>query len=173
MYPSVTSLGSPNIDLDTEIYLKGLSISQLSRLLFVAQRIRYSAFVFLHTVLEYARTIYIFVDLAWNKLLSRLPYTKSQAMDGCFEMLAETPVGEFCEFAGLTLPLFLAGCEVSDKDTRYVVIERLYLIEQSFAIGNIARARDALMTIWQYKNGPRHKVWWKVLQDMGWDLILS
>lgn len=158
-------------------------MAQIGRLLFVAQRIRYAAFVFLHAMIEYAESTLSDVSAAdWRALVDNIPYTKSRAVDGCLDMLETLAVGAHCEFAALTLPLFVAGCETDDPRQRYFVLDRLSLLEKSVAIGNIARARDALMMIWQHpredtthksntKNG--RQFWWKVLQEMGWELILS
>ena len=159
--------------MDAQASPDGVSISQIGRILFVAQRIRYSAFVFLHSVLEYAQTQCNFSDPQWQEIKDRIPYTKMQAMDGCMEMLAEIPAGEHCEFAALTLPLFLTGCETEDREKRYLILDRLFLMETSFAIGNISRARDALMAIWRSQRESKNQFWWKVMQDMGWELLLS
>ncbi|CAG9951234.1 unnamed protein product [Clonostachys rosea f. rosea IK726] len=67
----------------------GTSISQISRLLYVAQRTRYAAFVFLHSVVERAIELCKFGDAERDALRLQIPYTKSQALDGCLEMLAE------------------------------------------------------------------------------------
>ncbi|KAL1899570.1 lysine requiring protein [Sporothrix stenoceras] len=180
----VTSLGSSNIQMGEKPCPAGVTMAQIGRLLFVAQRIRYAAFVFLHAMIEFAENT--LVDVApheWRSLVDSLPYTKTRAVDGCLDMLETLAVGAHCEFAALTLPLFIAGCETNDPRQRYFVLDRLFLLEKSVSIGNIARARDALMMIWQNpqesstatvsKSMTDRQFWWKVLQEMGWELILS
>ncbi|ERS96175.1 hypothetical protein HMPREF1624_07711 [Sporothrix schenckii ATCC 58251] len=173
----VTTLGSSNIQLGEQPCPAGVTMAQIGRLLFVAQRIRYATFVFLHAMIEYAESTLIDVEPAeWRALIDGLPYAKARAVDGCLDMLETLPVGAHCEFAALTLPLFIAGCETGDPRQRYFVLDRLFLLEKSVAIGNITRARDALVMIWQQTDSTgktARRFWWKILQEMGWELILS
>jgi hypothetical protein len=170
---SIGSLGSPVIQSDLTSLPKGVTVSQMSRLLFVAQRIRYAAFIFLHAALDRARTIWNLNDSVWVTVRRRIPYSKDEALHGALEMLADTPVGEHCEFAALTLPLFVAGCETSEAAKRYLILDRLHVMERRFGIGNISRAKDALMTIWQERSCGQSKSWWNILHEIGWELILS
>lgn len=87
-------------------------------------------------------------------------------------MLAEVPIAQHCEFAGLALAFFLAGCEVEDEHRKYLVLEKLFLIQRSFGLGHIASANEALMMIWQRDRGAKSQVWWNTMRDTGWELIL-
>ena len=168
----ITSLGTSVIEPDIQYLAGGITISQISRLLYVAQRTRYAAFVFLHAVVEWAIEICRFGNAERDALRNNIPYTKSQAMDGCLEMIGEIQIAEHCEFAGLALAFFLAGCEVEDEHRKYLVLEKLFTIQRSFGLGHIARARDALMMIWQRGRDVKRKVWWKTVRENGCELIL-
>lgn len=150
----------------------GITVSQISRLLYVAQRTRYAAFVFLHSVIERAVELCIFGDFERDFLLRNIPYTKSEALDLCLEMIANIPVAEHCEFAGLALAFFLAGCEVEDEQRRYLVLEKLFIIQYSFGLGHIAHVKDALMMIWHQGRGAERKVWWNTVDENGCGLII-
>lgn len=169
---SISVLGTPIIEPDIQFCLGAITISQISRLLYVAQRTRYAAFVFLHSVTEYAVSTCGFSDSERDALRRQIPYTRVQALEGCLEMLAQTPVGDHCEFAGLALALFLAGCEVEEDDKRFLVLEKLFAIEHGFGLGHISRAKDALMMIWQQNRAAKRSMWWKTLRDIGWELII-
>ncbi|CAG9957082.1 unnamed protein product [Clonostachys rosea f. rosea IK726] len=168
----ISSLGTSIIKPEVQCLSDGTSISQISRLLYVAQRTRYAAFVFLHSVVERAIELCKFGDAERDALRLQIPYTKSQALDGCLEMLAEVPIAQHCEFAGLALAFFLAGCEVEDEHRKYLVLEKLFLIQRSFGLGHIASANEALMMIWQRDRGAKAQVWWNMMRDTGWELIL-
>lgn len=165
-------MGTSIIKPEVQCLSDGTSISQISRLLYVAQRTRYAAFVFLHSVVERAIELCKFGDAERDALRLQIPYTKSQALDGCLEMLAEVPIAQHCEFAGLALAFFLAGCEVEDEHRKYLVLEKLFLIQRSFGLGHIASANEALMMIWQRDRGAKAQVWWNMMRDTGWELIL-
>lgn len=169
---SIDSLGTSVIEPDLQYLPGSVTVSQISRLLYVAQRTRYAAFVFLHLVVERAIELCRFGSTERHTLQLMIPYTKSQALDGCLEMIAEIPIAEYCEFAGLALAFFLAGCGVEDEHRRYLVLEKLFVIQHSFGLGHIARAHDALMMIWQQGRGFKQRAWWKQMWEMGWELIL-
>ncbi|CAH0022391.1 unnamed protein product [Clonostachys rhizophaga] len=168
----ISSLGTSIIEPEVQCLSDGTTVSQISRLLYVAQRTRYAAFVFLHSVVERGIDLCKFGDAEKDALRVRIPYTKSQALDGCLEMLAEVPIAQHCEFAGLALAFFLAGCEVEDEHRKYLVLENLFLIQRSFGLGHIASANEALMMIWQRDRGAEPQVWWNTMRDTGWELIL-
>ncbi|CAG9983779.1 unnamed protein product [Clonostachys byssicola] len=168
----ISSLGTSIIEPEVQCLSDGTTVSQISRLLYVAQRTRYAAFVFLHSVVERGIELCKFETAERDALRLQIPYTKSQALDGCLEMLAEVPIAQHCEFAGLALAFFLAGCEVEDEHRKYLVLEKLFLIQRSFGLGHIASANEALMMIWQRDRGAKPQVWWNTMRDTGWELIL-
>ncbi|KAL4787420.1 fungal-specific transcription factor domain-containing protein [Aspergillus varians] len=165
----VLSLGTSIIDPGIQVCSGNMEVSQISRLLYVAQRTRYAAFVFLHALVDRAIETCRFTESESLDLRSQIPYTKAQALDGCLEMLAHVPIGEHCEFAGLALSLFLAGCEVREPHWKYLILEKLFTIERSFGLGHISRGREALMLIWQRG---RRKAWWNVMREEGLEIIL-
>lgn len=146
--------------------------------MFVAQRIRYAAFVFLHSVLDQARSNCTSLeDLEWESLKERIPYTKSESLARCLEKLDQVRLGDHCEYAALNLPLFLAGCESDDPAQKFLILDRLALLEGSVGIGSIGRVREALLLIWQHnstRDGGELKTNWRtILYNQGWELILS
>ncbi|KAL1873122.1 hypothetical protein VTK73DRAFT_1083 [Phialemonium thermophilum] len=167
----ISSLGSPVIEPDCQPCSVNITVAQISRLLYVAQRIRYAAFVFLHAVVDRAAEVYQVDPEERQRVHDQMPYTKDEALCGCLEMLSEIPIGKHCEFAGLALALFLVGCEVNDDRRRYLILDKLFVIERSFGLGHIARAKDGLMMIWQ-REQDGHRFWWKTMEEIGWELIL-
>jgi hypothetical protein len=155
----------------------GLSVKHLQKLESVAEAYRYAGYIYLISTL--ARGIREgSVDSEPNDNVPEytnlgLPYTIEDAIEKCFNAIEQISDGDGCESA-LVLPLFLVGCETDRPGQIAAVVKRLMMMERSIGIGNIKRARKVVQKVWCSVVEPGGKKPWQyVLQELGWDLILT
>ncbi|KAL4949960.1 fungal-specific transcription factor domain-containing protein [Aspergillus filifer] len=185
----------------TYIIPKGMSQATLFRLRLVAEYFRDAAYIYLHSTLERAQTRTPVPsskpsqeeeeeeeEEANNPWLQRLTTTistsKTTALRSLLTRLKTHPIDPNCEFSALTLPLFIAGCEMdvsnssnpTSEEERKLILHALGTLETNFGIGNVKRAKEVLGIVWGGREmegnaGGRH--WMDVLEGLGWDLILA
>lgn len=83
----------------------------------------------------------------------------------CLELLRQIPADDPCQTM-ITLPLFLAGCEVVRDEDRVFVVERLKWIERRVGLSVVARIRELVNEVW----GQCGMYWINVMNEMGWSL---
>ncbi|KAL4972812.1 fungal-specific transcription factor domain-containing protein [Aspergillus desertorum] len=180
----------------TYIIPKGITQATLSRLRLVAESFCDAAYIYLHSVLERITLSKVssqsLPTLNSNREFERLISTsKTTAIKSLLTRLKTHPIDNNCEFSALTFPLFIAGCETNSRENREFVWDMLSIVEVSFGIGNVKRAKEVLGIVWTscppaddgIGDGeagigePRERIvkkhWADVLDELGWDLILA
>ena len=106
---------------------------------------------------------------SWQHLITT---PKPLALSSCLSRVESVSfdLEHHCEYSALTFPLFIAGCESETAEQREVVMASLSVLEVSFGIGNVKRAKELLGVLWK---GGVGKHWLDVLEVLQWDLILA
>ncbi|RFU34152.1 hypothetical protein B7463_g2144, partial [Scytalidium lignicola] len=155
----------------------GVSPKHLQNLELVAEAYRFAAYIYLHSIqrqvsleeLSHSQNKEFDLNLSY----SNIPSTTEDAITRCLDVIDKIPCGDGCE-SSLVLPLFLAGCETNNPAQITTVIRKFMKMEQTIGLGNIRRAREVVQKVWYSAaevTGKRH--WQLVVQELGWDLILT
>jgi hypothetical protein len=173
---SNTELKNWNVSSRSYIVPRGVSVASLGRSEAVANSFRHAAFVYLHSVLYHITSSQDSdVNLSELQMLhTQISYTKAEAVDNTLATIERNFPLDRCEFSALCFPLFVAGCETSRQEHYATILSAVNQLELNFGIGNTSRVKSVLDHIWGSKmtdGGGKH--WYKVLRELGWEILLS
>lgn len=91
----------------------------------------------------------------------------------CLETIKAVPSESLCHLM-TTLPLFLAGCEISDWESREYVLHRLQWVREHVKLDILSRITDLLYEVWRRQIVTNNKAYWVgIMKDIGWNLVFG